>query len=189
MLRALAVALAAALVLGVGPTEGEALTKERYSRVLTATVEEQKLARLFDEVVDFERVGCNIPHDFCAEDSKTFTGPRWLDSKRALRAKLDHVAGQVEELPAPREIAAAQAALAVLIRDCANRVERLPSEPVAVDNLVAIRVFDREVARTIAPCFPPLYEIGSTFDEGGYSYLPGAFGALVVEHGYSGLQG
>jgi hypothetical protein len=186
MVRALGAALAAALVLSVGPTEGEAFTKDRYSRVLAATVEEQKLARLFDEVVDFERVPCHIPHLFCAEDSRTFTGQRWLESKRGLRAKLDHVVGQVEELPAPRDIAAAQAAFAVVLRDCGDLVERLPSEPVTVDNLIAIRVFDREVARTVAPCFPALFEIGSTFDERGYGYLPGPFGGLVDEHGYSG---
>jgi hypothetical protein len=189
MVRALGAALAAALVLSVGPTEGEAFTKDRYSRVLAATVEEQQLARLFDEVTDFERVPCHIPHLFCAEDSRTFTGQRWLESKRDLRAKLNQVVGRVEELSAPGDIAAAQAAFAVLLRDCADGVERLPSKPVTVDNLIAIRVFDREVARTVAPCFPPLFDIGSAFDERGYRYLPGPFGALVEEHGYSGFMG
>jgi hypothetical protein len=188
MLRLAALGLAAALVLSIGPTEDRRSEKERYVAGVAAALDEQRVVRLLDEVLNFARVGCRLPHLFCDQDTNTRVGGDWIRSEHRLQVEMRVVLRRLAQVKPPSEIATEHRVFVLALSRCLEDIPGLESQLPPPDNLAAVYAFEEAVGDRV-DCFPRLFEIAGKFEDKGYPFLPGPLGGVVEAYGYYGFGG
>jgi hypothetical protein len=148
--------LAVAVTLTVAGAQSEQSAQEAYTAGVRGAVDEQTLGRLFDEVVDYERMICRAP-PVCPRDSSTSGGFEWLNAERRFLGEASRSADRLEDLHPPSDIARLHQRWVAAVRSCGDRLHRLEPTLQVIDNIDVVDAFRKEVGRTADEwCLDPL---------------------------------
>jgi hypothetical protein len=170
MLRLFGLGLAAALTLCVGPAEAQP-SKQQY----ISAVRSLELGHVFDEVVNYDRVPCPVPHFGCRPDTSTAVGDDWLRWEGRLRTRI-HAFASVQP---PRGIAELHYAWLRSLRDCGARMQRLEPTVPQVDNLDVIDEFEKDVGEQAWLCVRGFGELVPKLKAKGYEFNFGNLSTVV----------